>query len=93
MKYEVIRACMYKAEPYKPGDILELDDKDARELMAIGRIQPAADKPATENRAVGLEGSAEKPKRRGRPKKKVEEEPVDDEFANLPDMSADDSEL
>lgn len=74
MKYQVVKGCVVKGEAHHPGSIVELDQGTARDLMGIGRIVPH-DEPETQNRSVGLEASTEDPvKRRGRPKKAVEEE-------------------
>jgi hypothetical protein len=63
MKYQVLRGCIIGGAPKMAGLIVEVDDKEAAELMGIGRITPYAE-PVVENRAVGLSGSASKPKKR-----------------------------
>lgn len=69
MKYEVIRDCMIKGEQCKVGKVVELDESLAKTLMSIGRVTPHDGAPVVENRAVGLEESPVKPKRRARAKK------------------------
>jgi len=78
MKYQVIRDCMIKGTVHRVGDVVDLDKEVATQLLAIGRVAPH-DESQTENRSVALEVSDQKPKRRGRPKKVVEqsEEPED----------------
>jgi hypothetical protein len=65
MKYEVIKGCVIAGKTYRVGQEVELDGRLAESLMGIGRIAPAAE-PTTTNRAVGAEGSEEKPKTRKR---------------------------
>jgi hypothetical protein len=75
MKYQVVKGCVVKGEAHQPGSVVELDGNLARDLMGIGRVVPL-DESEPVNRSVGLEASSEEPvKRRGRPKKVVEEEP------------------
>jgi hypothetical protein len=70
MKYEVIRDCIIKGSRHKVGDVVsDLTDQLAKDLMAIGRLAPHHEEPKKGNRAVALEDSEEKPKRRGRPPK------------------------
>ena len=40
MNYRVIRDCRISGAPARVGDIIVLDEKTARELMAIGRVVP-----------------------------------------------------
>ena len=70
MKYEVVKGCRIKGQTYRPGDVLEIDSVTAGDLMGIGRIVPHDESKAA-NRAVGLESSEEKPKKRGRTKKEA----------------------
>ena len=65
MKYEVIKGCVIAGKTDRAGQTVELDVKLAESLMGIGRVAPAAE-PTTINRAVGVEGSEEKPKTRKR---------------------------
>jgi len=74
MKYEVIKGCVIAGKSCHVGEVVELDDRLARSLMGIGRVAPV-DESKTVNRAVGVEGGEEKPKRRTRkPKEEVQEE-------------------
>ena len=66
MKYEVIKTCRIKGEAQKVGAIVELDERLATELMAIGRVAPAPEGAEVENRAVGLKDSKPKAKPRTR---------------------------
>ena len=70
MKYEVVKGCRIKGQTYRPGDVVEVDSVTAKDLMGIGRIAPH-DESKADNRAVGLETSEEKPKKRGRTKKEA----------------------
>ena len=72
MKYEGIKGCVIAGKGRQVGEVVELDERLARSLMGIGRVTPV-DESKTVNRAVGVEGGEEKPKRRTR-KPKVEEE-------------------
>ena len=67
MKYEVIKACVVKGNGLKVGEIVDLDDSVATQLMGIGRVVPA-DESKLEDRSIGLETSESKPKRRSRKK-------------------------
>lgn len=76
MKYKVVKGCVIKGAGHQPGEVVDLEDGMARDLMGMGRIVPH-DEAEPENRSVGLEGSSEEPvKRRGRPKK--EEAPAEE---------------
>ena len=66
MKYEVIRDCVIVGSRHKVGDIVEVAENVAKDLMGIGRIVPA-DESKLEDRSVGLK--ADKPRTR---KKKFE---------------------
>jgi len=70
MKYEVVKSCVIKGARHKVGDTVEVDDKLAESLMGIGRLAPASE-PTTTNRAVGVEGSEDKPKKRAPRKAKA----------------------
>ena len=72
MKYEVVKKCVIKGDVHDVGVVLELDQSLANKMMGIGRVTPV-DESKTVNRAVGVEGGEEKPKRRTR-KPKVEAE-------------------
>lgn len=69
MKYTVLKGCVIGGARCDAGSVVDIDDKEAKELMLMGRVVPADEKPVVENRSVGLEGAAEKPKARGRKKK------------------------
>lgn len=69
MKYEVNKRCVIKGEVHDVGAIIELDSELAGRMMGIGRVTPA-DESKTVNRAVGVEGGEEKPKKRTRTAKK-----------------------
>lgn len=76
MKYEVIKRCVIQGDVHDVGETLELDKELAVKMMGIGRVTPV-DESKTVNRAVGVEGGEEKPKRRTRKPKedpKVESE-------------------
>lgn len=74
MKYEVAKSCVIAGKTCRVGEVVELDDRLARSLMGIGRVTPV-DESKTVNRAVGVEGGEEKPKRRTRkPKVETKEE-------------------
>lgn len=70
MKYEVIKGCVIRGVTHKVGDTVEVDDKLAESLMGIGRLVPASESTTT-NRAVGVEGSEDKPKKRAPRKAKA----------------------
>lgn len=70
MKYEVIKGCVIRGAKHKVGDIVEVDNKLAESLMGIGRLVPASE-PTTTNRAVGVAGSEDKPKKRAPRKAKA----------------------
>ncbi|MDA7514350.1 hypothetical protein N8508_01015 [bacterium] len=76
MKYEVIKRCVIQGDVHDVGETLELEKELAVKMMGIGRVTPV-DESKTVNRAVGVEGGEEKPKRRTRKPKedpKVESE-------------------
>lgn len=68
MKYEVIKPCRIHGKNYRAGAHVDVDGFIEKELLGIGRIAPI-DESTVSNRAVGLEGSEEKPKKRTRAKK------------------------
>ena len=69
MKYQVIRACIISGKRSNVGDVVELGDQQAKELMAIGRVTPH-DETVIEDRSIGLDNET-KPKRRARTKKSM----------------------
>jgi hypothetical protein len=50
------------------GALVELDDAEARELMAMGRVAPHAEEAPVADRALGLSEET-KPRRRTRARK------------------------
>jgi len=71
MKYEVIKSCMIRGKNFAVGNIIDLDDDMAGQMMAIGRITPY-DEPVVEDRAIGLSEET-KPRQRAKAKVSVEE--------------------
>ena len=70
MKYEVIRACVIRGSTHKVGQVIELDDAMAKQMMAIGRVAPYSE-PIIEDRSIGLSDETT-PRKRSRPKKVAE---------------------
>ena len=71
-KYEVIKGCVIKGEGHQIGDIVELEDYEVNQLIAIGRIAEVKQEPKkAQNRSIGLSG--DKPTKR----KAKEEKPVE----------------
>ena len=71
-KYEVIKGCVIQGKPHQPGEIVELDDGNAKPLMGIGRIAPAKHEPKkTQDRSVGLKDDKPKTVRQRLPLKKL----------------------
>ena len=68
MKYEVIKPCRIHGKNYRAGAHVEVNGFIEKELLGIGRIAPL-DESKVSNRAIGVEGSEEKPKKRTRAKK------------------------
>ena len=68
MKYQVMKSCRIHNETKNVGDVVELDDQMAKELLGIGRISPHHE-PKVENRSVGLDDSPAAPKKRAKAKK------------------------
>jgi hypothetical protein len=71
MKYKVLKSCRIHNRSCPAGEVVELNDSEAKELMAMGRVAPHHE-PVVEHRAVGVEGSsdgAEKPLKRAKAKK------------------------
>ena len=70
-KYEVIKGCVIKGNGHQVGDIVELEDYEVNQLIAIGRVLEVKQEPKKAlNRSVGLSG--DKPTKR----KAKEEMPV-----------------
>lgn len=71
-KYEVIKGCVIKGSGHQIGEIVELEDYEVNQLIAIGRIVECKQEPKkAQNRSVGLSG--DKPTKR----KAKEEKPVE----------------
>lgn len=70
MKYKVLRNTVAAGRVRRMGSLVELDDAEAKELMAMGRVAPHHEE-KIEDRSVGLSEET-KPRRRGRPKKVAE---------------------
>lgn len=68
MKYKVLKSCRIHNQSCPAGEVIELNDSEAKELMAMGRIMPHDD-PVVENRAVDLDDSDDKPVKRAKAKK------------------------
>jgi hypothetical protein len=52
MTYRVLRDCIINGARAKLGDVIALDDKTAREMMALGRVIPGDAMPKTSDRMV-----------------------------------------
>lgn len=68
MRYKVLRNTVAAGRVRRMGSLIELDDAEARELMALGRVAPHDEEAPREDRSVGLKEET-KPRRRGRAKK------------------------
>ena len=68
MKYKVLRNTVAAGRVRRLGAIIELDDAEANELMAMGRVAPHAEEAPIADRAVGLTEET-KPRRRTRARK------------------------
>lgn len=68
MKYQIIKNTMTTQGKKVCGDVVELSDDEARELLSIGRLTPF-DETEQIDRSVGLVNSEERVVRRGRPRK------------------------
>ena len=72
MKYDVLKNVIIDGASFAAGSVVEIYHDKTDRLVTLGYIAPK-DEGTVNNRSVGLDGSEEKPKRRGRPpKKKVE---------------------
>ncbi len=67
MQYQVTKRCVIDRQPRGLGDVVEVSAEEAKELMATGRIVPVDKPAATADRNAGAA-----PKKRGRPRKKVD---------------------
>ena len=68
MRYRVLKSCVAGGMARRLGSIIELDEKEATNLMAMGRVAPHDEAAQREDRSVGLKEET-KPRRRGRAKK------------------------
>jgi len=68
MKYKVLRNTVAAGRVRRLGAVIELDDAEANELMAMGRVAPHAEEAPIADRAVGLTEET-KPRRRTRARK------------------------
>lgn len=68
MQYLVIRGCVIARQPTQPGDVVVIDDAEARVLLGMGAVKPLPEDQPREDRAVGL-GEDKPRRRRGRPRK------------------------
>jgi hypothetical protein len=68
MKYKVLRNTVAAGRVRRLGALIELDDAEAKELMAMGRVAPHAEEAPIADRAVGLTEET-KPRRRTRARK------------------------
>lgn len=74
-KYEVIKGCVIKGEGHQTGSIVELEDYEVNQLIAMGRIVEVKEEPKkTTNRAVGL-GEDKPRKRKAKEEAPAEEKP------------------
>lgn len=71
MKYDVLKNVIIDGASFAAGSVVEINHDKTDRLVNLGYIAPR-DESKSSNRSVGLSDSAEKPKRRGRPPKKVE---------------------
>lgn len=68
MKYVVTHQCVVSGNLARVGDVIEPNATDTKTLLGLGYIEEhvAKEAPKTTNRAVSLETSEEKPKKRTR---------------------------
>jgi hypothetical protein len=68
MSYLVLKGTVIGCKQVRAGDVIEIDDIEAKELVSIGRITKVESKPfETQDRSIGLSEET-KPKRRTRRK-------------------------
>ena len=68
MKYKVLRNTVAAGRVRRLGALIELDDAEAKELMAMGRVAPHDEPEPFADRALGL-AEETKPRRRTRARK------------------------
>lgn len=71
MKYDVLKNVIIDGASFAAGSVVEINHDNTDRLVNLGYIVPK-DETQAANRSVGLTDSEVKPKRRGRPPKKVE---------------------
>ena len=71
MKYDVLKNVIIDGASFAAGSVVDIHHDKTDRLVTLGYIAPK-DEGTVTNRAVGANGSETKPKRRGRPPKKVE---------------------
>tara|TARA_Y100000004_G_scaffold185762_1_gene236415 strand:- start:2170 stop:2373 length:204 start_codon:yes stop_codon:yes gene_type:complete len=67
MKIEFIKTCQVVTARYKAGEVVELDDATANQLIDAGKAIPQFVEVKQEDRSIGL--SEDKPKTRAKAKK------------------------
>ncbi len=55
MKVQFVSKCGIRGLLYRPGDKIDLDKKEAEELIEAGRCIPVEAKKKAKNRSVGLD--------------------------------------
>ena len=80
MKYDVLKNVIIDGASFAAGSVVDIHHDKTDRLVTLGYIAPK-DEGTINNRAVGVDGSDTKPKRRGRPPKKVVEEVAAEEAA------------
>ena len=68
MRYKVLRNTVAAGRVRRLGAVIELDDAEANELMAMGRVAPHDEPESLADRALGL-AEETKPRRRTRARK------------------------
>lgn len=76
MKYEVLKDVIIDGSSFPAGSVVDIHHNKTDRLVKLGFIAPKTS--STGNRSVGLTGSSETPRKRGRPRKNpVAPEPED----------------
>ena len=72
MKYLVLKNTVVGGSTVKAGDVIDVPKDEVSFLVGSKRVEPVTEKAVeTVDRAVGLD-EADKPKKRGRPRKKAD---------------------
>lgn len=72
MKYLVLKNTVVDGSAVRAGDVIEVPKGEVNFLVGIKRVEPVTEKTVeTIDRAVGLDED-DKPKKRGRPRKKAD---------------------